>query len=59
MRAILEGLDTEKRELLMLRYVAGLTVRETAAVVGKKESAVNKQLTRTLQAIKEQHREEQ
>lgn len=58
-RAILEGLDAEKRELLMLRYVAGLTVRETASVVGKKESAVNKQLTRTLQAIKEQHREEQ
>ena len=47
------ALSAEKRELLELRFAAGLTAREIAAVVGKSEGAVKKQLARTLHALKE------
>lgn len=52
---LLAALDPEKRELLTLRFAAELTAREIAAVVGKSEAAVKKQLARTLQALKEQY----
>lgn len=50
-RTLLGDLDPEARELLVLRFVGGLTLREIAAVVGKKESAVHKQLVRTLRKL--------
>jgi RNA polymerase sigma-70 factor (ECF subfamily) len=43
------------REVLALRFAARLTVAETAAVVGKSEAAVKKQLTRAISALKEQY----
>lgn len=49
------GLSSDKRELLVLRFVAGLTIREIAAVLGKSEAATKKQLFRTLQTLKEQY----
>ena len=49
----LARLDPAKRELLALRFAAGLTARDIAAVVGKSEEAVRKQLSRTLGALKE------
>lgn len=57
LRVLLSQMDTGKRELLALRFAAGLTSREISAVVGKSESAVKKQLTRILQTIKEQYGE--
>jgi RNA polymerase sigma-70 factor (ECF subfamily) len=48
-------LETHKRELLVLRFVTGLTIAEIAAVVGKSEAATKKQLARTLQALKEHY----
>jgi RNA polymerase sigma-70 factor (ECF subfamily) len=48
-------LDPEKQELLALRYAAGLSSREIAAVVGKSEAAVKKQLSRLIEALKEQY----
>jgi RNA polymerase sigma-70 factor (ECF subfamily) len=48
-------LPADKRELLILRFAAGLTVREIAAVLGKSEAATKKQLFRTLQTLKEQY----
>jgi RNA polymerase sigma-70 factor (ECF subfamily) len=55
--ALLRRLDPEKRELLALRFGAGLSATEIAAVVGKRPEAVKKQLTRILHALKEQYRE--
>jgi RNA polymerase sigma-70 factor (ECF subfamily) len=43
------------REVLALHFAARLTVAETAAVVGRSEAAVKKQLTRTIHALKEQY----
>ncbi|HEU4793423.1 MAG TPA: sigma-70 family RNA polymerase sigma factor [Nitrolancea sp.] len=57
LRVLLSQMDTGKRELLALRFAAGLTSREISAVVGKSEAAVKKQLTRILQTIKEQYGE--
>ncbi len=50
-RALVDALDADKRELLVLRFVARLTIREIAAVIGKSEAATHKRLTRTLHAL--------
>lgn len=54
LRELIAHLPEEKRELLALRFAAGLSSREIAAVVGRGESAVKKQLSRTLTQLKEQ-----
>ncbi|HVB22033.1 MAG TPA: sigma-70 family RNA polymerase sigma factor [Ktedonobacteraceae bacterium] len=54
LRQLLDQLDPYKRELLALRFSAGLSTTEIALVVGKSQAAVKKQLTRTLQGLKEQ-----
>ena len=51
--ALLAGLSSDERELLSLRFAAGLSSREIAAVVGASEAAVKKRLTRTIQRLKE------
>lgn len=53
----LAELDPVKLDLLVLRFAARLTVREIAQVVGKREAAVHKQLSRTLEALKVQFKE--
>ena len=55
LRHLLDALDRDRRELLALRFAAGLPVREIAAVIGKSEAAVKKQLARTLRMLKEQY----
>lgn len=57
LRSALRALNAEKRELLALRYAGGLTVAETAPLVGKNPDAVKKQLQRTLRELKEQTRD--
>lgn len=52
---LLNALDQQKRELIALRYVVGLTTAEIAVVVGKSEAATKKQLTRILYTLKEQY----
>ncbi|HEV2659615.1 MAG TPA: RNA polymerase sigma factor [Ktedonobacteraceae bacterium] len=54
LRHLLDQLDLYKRELLALRFSGGLSATEIALVVGKSQAAVKKQLTRTLQGLKEQ-----
>ncbi|MDO8689960.1 MAG: sigma-70 family RNA polymerase sigma factor [Dehalococcoidia bacterium] len=58
LHALLGGLDSDKRELLELRFAAQLSSREIALVVGKSEAAVKKQLTRTIQTLRRQYLEE-
>jgi RNA polymerase sigma-70 factor (ECF subfamily) len=53
LHALLAGLDDNKRELLALRFAGGLSSREIAAVVGKSEAAVKRQLTRNLRRLEE------
>lgn len=55
LRGLLEALPADKRELLALRFGAGLTAAQIAAVVGKSKAATAKQITRTLQTLKEQY----
>lgn len=56
LQALYLRLDPAKQELLALRFAAGLTVPEIAAVVGKREAAVRKQLQRVVHQLKEQFR---
>ena len=58
LRTLLERIEPAKRELLALRFASGLSSREIAAVVGKSEAAVKKQLTRTIAQLKEYYRDE-
>jgi RNA polymerase sigma-70 factor, ECF subfamily len=50
-------LDRNKRELLVLRYVVGLSFAEIAATVGRSEPSVRQQVSRTIRALKEQNNE--
>jgi RNA polymerase sigma-70 factor (ECF subfamily) len=52
--ALLAAMSSDERELLSLRFAAGLSSGEIAAVVGGSEAAVKKRLTRTIQRLKEQ-----
>jgi RNA polymerase sigma-70 factor (ECF subfamily) len=49
------ALPADKRELLVLRFAAGLTIREIAVVIGKSEAATKKQISRTLETLKEHY----
>jgi RNA polymerase sigma-70 factor, ECF subfamily len=53
LQQLLNQLDTRKRELIILRFSAGLSSSEIALVVGKSPAAVKKQLTRILRDLKE------
>jgi RNA polymerase sigma-70 factor (ECF subfamily) len=55
LRSLLVELDLEKRELLALRFAAGLSSRQIAGVTGRSEAAVKKQLTRILRTLKEKY----
>jgi RNA polymerase sigma-70 factor (ECF subfamily) len=57
LREAIQTLNTSAREVLALHFAAGLTIAETAAVVGRSEAAVKKQLTRTLHVLKERYHE--
>ncbi len=57
LKTLLAKLDPSKRELLALRFAAGLSAPQIAAIVGKSPAAVKKQLTRILQALKEHYHE--
>lgn len=51
-------LSEREREVLALRFAAGLTAREIGTTLGRSEAAVQKQLSRTLSKLKEQYRAE-
>lgn len=57
LKTLLARLDPAQRELLALRFAAGLSAPQIALVVGKSPAAVKKQLTRLLHTLKEQYRE--
>jgi RNA polymerase sigma-70 factor (ECF subfamily) len=53
-RSVIARLGRQKQELLALRFAAGLSSRQIAAVVGKNEPAVKKQLWRLVQQLREE-----
>jgi RNA polymerase sigma-70 factor (ECF subfamily) len=52
---ILGSLPIQKRELIVLRFVSALTIADIAAVIGKSPEATRKELSRTLQTLKERY----
>lgn len=58
LKTLLARLDPAQRELLALRFAAGLSSPEIARVVGRSPAAVKKQLTRLLHTLKEQYHEQ-
>lgn len=52
--AMLSGLSPEQREVLLLRVVAGLSVDETAAAIGKRAGAVRALQHRALSALRKE-----
>jgi len=58
LRILLQQMDPTKRELLALRFAGDLSSREIAAVTGRSEAAVKKQLTRTIAKLKEYYRDQ-
>lgn len=57
LRMLLAKLDAGERDLLALRFAAGLSSSQIAAVIGKSPSAVKKQLTRIIASLKEHYHE--
>jgi RNA polymerase sigma-70 factor (ECF subfamily) len=53
LRMMVSEQSRERQELLALRFAGELSVAEIAAIVGKKEAAVRKQLLRTIHALQE------
>lgn len=52
MRSLLDGLVPDQREVLLLRFAAGLDTNETAAVMGKKPNAVRQLQFRALENLR-------
>lgn len=55
LNALINQLKPDARDLLALRFAAGLTTPEIAATLGKRPEAVRKSLSRLLQSLKEQY----
>lgn len=55
LRSLLTTLPDDKREMLALRFAAGLTIPEIAAIIGKSAEATRKQLSRTLHILEEHY----
>jgi len=54
-RALVDALDEEAREVLVLRFTGRLSIADIALVIGKSEAATQKKLYRTMRALKEQY----
>jgi RNA polymerase sigma-70 factor (ECF subfamily) len=57
-RALVGRLLEDKREIVLLRFAGDLTLREIAAIVGKRESTVHHHLRAALDIMKEHYRED-
>ena len=53
-RSVISALSQHKQELLALHFAAGLSSRQVAAVTGKNEPAVKKQIWRLIQQLREE-----
>ena len=53
MRDAVAGLPEVQRDAIWLRYAGGLNAREIGHVLGKSEAAVQKQIQRGLESLRE------
>jgi len=53
LHSLIAALDAEQRELVLLRFMAGLTVPEIAVVQGKGQSTIHRHLAQALQRLRE------
>jgi len=58
LRAVFATLRPDQRELLVLRFVAQLSVAEIAVVIGKGEAATQKKLHRLVRTVKEHYHDD-
>jgi len=58
LRGLLAGLPAQQRELLALRFAGGLSARQIAPIIGKKEEAVKRQMSRILASLKEKYHDD-
>lgn len=54
-KALIDALSHEERELLALRFAARLSIAEIALLIGKSEEATKKQLSRLIQRLQERY----
>jgi RNA polymerase sigma factor (sigma-70 family) len=54
-KALIDALSQEERELLALRFAARLSIAEIALLIGKSEEATKKQLSRLLRRLQERY----
>jgi RNA polymerase sigma-70 factor (ECF subfamily) len=59
LKTLLKTLSPAQRELLALRFAAGLRAPQIAAIVGKQPEAIKKQITRLIHAFKEAYHHEE
>ncbi len=55
LHAVLATLPPEARELLALRFAAGLSTAQIAAVIGRSDAATRKRLSRLMQTLQEHY----
>lgn len=54
-KALIDALSHEERELLALRFAARLSLAEIALLIGKREEATKKQLSRLIRRLQERY----
>jgi len=52
---VLATLPPDARELLALRFAAGLSTAQIAAVIGRSDAATRKRLSRLMQTLQEHY----
>lgn len=55
LQTMLHTCTPDTREILALHFAARLTLKETAAMMGKSEAAVKKRIARAIRSLKEQY----
>ena len=53
LRRVMQRLSTEQRQVVLLRYFAGLSLAETAEALGRRQGTVKSQTSRALEQLKD------
>lgn len=57
LRSLLGELDADRRDLVTLHFVGGLTQREIGLILGRSQASVQRELARTLRILRERYGE--